>query len=84
LQVGWRFVHADDFTNTSDASLRRESYDLHHAYVQWRAGGEDPLAGLGVTFGIDNIFDKDYARVANSASEPGRNFKVTVNYRTTW
>lgn len=84
MQIGWRYEHAWSFDNTRTASLRRGAFDVHDAYVQWTAGEGSGIAGFGVVLGVDNIFDENYARIANNAAEPGRNLKALVRYQASW
>jgi hemoglobin/transferrin/lactoferrin receptor protein len=81
VRVGWRFIHANDFTNTDDPALERDSYNVHNAYLTWQAPRTGSFPGLGLSLGVDNIFDEAYARSASDAFEPGRNFKMTLFYR---
>ncbi|MGD9538202.1 MAG: TonB-dependent receptor [Alphaproteobacteria bacterium] len=77
--VGWRTLGALSFDDTNDPSEEREGYAVHDLYFAWIPQNR-ALAGLRVDLGIDNIFDKAYARVFTDALEPGRDFKGRVSY----
>lgn len=77
--VGWRMLAADEFDEVTDESDRRPGYAVHDLYYSWSPRG-GVLDGLRVDLGIDNLFDKDYARVYTGANEPGRNYKGFVSY----
>lgn len=70
---------------------RKESYSVSNASVHWESS-----FGLGVTAGIDNIFDEFYASHSSRTGssyhplfkdlylmdyEPGRNAKITLSYK---
>lgn len=80
LRLGWRYLHASKFDNTTDATLVRDAYDLNDVYASWQASEASPVTGLGVLVGVDNVFDRAYTRSASGALEPGRNLKATVRY----
>lgn len=81
--VGWRVLAADKFDEVDDPSEERDGYAVHDVYFSWQPS-EDLLRGLRLDLGIDNIFDKSYARVNTNANEPGRNFKGLVSYSVKW
>src|SRR3546814_12722785 len=69
------------FTNTSDPALVLSMYVVNDIYAQWAAGEDSTFRGFALFLGIDNLFDRDYARVASDAPEPGRNFKAAIRDR---
>jgi len=79
-RLGWRLSYFDDFTNTTDVTLLRSGYYLSDVYAHWSASKDSFLSGLGITVGVDNLFDKKYSRIANNSPEPGRNYKATLRY----
>ncbi|WP_026989137.1 TonB-dependent receptor domain-containing protein [Fodinicurvata sediminis] len=81
--LGWRILAADDFDKTEDPAEERDGYVVHDLYAGW-VPQEGPLEGLRIDFGIDNVFDKTYARTYTDAPEPGRNFKGMISYTLTW
>ncbi|WP_169816626.1 TonB-dependent hemoglobin/transferrin/lactoferrin family receptor [Rhodovibrio salinarum] len=81
--VGWRMLAADEFDEVSDPAETRPGYAVHDLYFAW-APSEGVLDGLRVDLGVDNIFDKAYARAYTNAFEPGRNFKGFVRYALTF
>jgi len=81
-QIGWRLIHARDFTATDDPLEEREKYTVNDIYAVWQP--LEFLYGLNVSVGVDNIFDTNYDRVYVGAAEPGRNFKTYVSYTLAW
>ena len=81
--IGWRVIAADKFDKVDSASEERDGYVVHGVYFAWTAS-EGPLNGLRLDLGIDNIFDKAYARVYASSYETGRNFKGGIRYTVNW
>ena len=82
VQVGWRIIHARDFTATDDPLEERDSYTVNDIYAVWAP--TEFLTGLNWSFGVDNVFNKDYDRVYVGAAEPGINFKTYVSYSFNW
>ena len=81
--VGWRVLAADKFDEVDDESEERDGYAVHDVYFSWEPA-EDLLQGFRVDLGIDNIFDKSYARVNSNVNEQGRNYKGLVSYSLKW
>jgi hemoglobin/transferrin/lactoferrin receptor protein len=61
----------------------KEGYNVHNIAATWNP---EQVAGLTVTAGIDNLFDKAYASHSSDVArgeadlEPGRNIKVSASY----
>ena len=81
--LGWRVTAADKFTKVDTASEERDGYVVHGVYFAWM-GSESFLDGVRLDLGIDNIFDKAYARVYDDVYETGRNFKGSIRYTVNW
>lgn len=81
--VGWRVTYAGRFTKVNTPDQERGSYVVHDAYFAW-APSDGPLAGFRVDLGIDNAFDRAYARAFTGALEPGRNLKGLLSYSVSW
>lgn len=85
-QLGARWQLANRFErqalNTQNAALQtvetRSGYGVLDIYAQWQS---KYLDGVGINFGIDNIFDKAYERVFEGVTAKGRNLKLNVHYR---
>jgi hemoglobin/transferrin/lactoferrin receptor protein len=83
LAFGWtgRFVDAIALPPLGGPppNLPRDfpGYAVHDVFVEWQSK-DGPLAGLEVSAGIDNMFDKDYRNSLAGDPGPGRNFKLTV------
>lgn len=99
LTAGWNtlFVKSKDVTtvNTNKTtkvksfhSYTKPSYAVNDLYAQWQPNNA-ALKGVTLTFGVYNIFDKDYVSHTSFGSidtdyadgEPGRNVKVSFSYR---
>ena len=81
--AGWRMIAAGAFDKVDAAAEARDGYAVHDLYYSWQPS-DGALTGLRVNLGVDNIFDKAYARVFTDSLEPGRNFKALVSYTKRW
>ncbi|MGH6947863.1 MAG: TonB-dependent receptor domain-containing protein [Kiloniellales bacterium] len=81
--VGWRVLAADRFDKVNDPAEARDGYTVHDLYFSW-APREGLLRGLRLDLGIDNLFDRSYARVFTNAPEPGRGYNAFVSYSLSW
>lgn len=81
--VGWRVTAAAKFDKVDDEAEERDGYVTHDIYAAWQPG-EGPLDGLRLDLGVDNVFDKSYARVFTDAKEAGINVKGQISYTLTW
>ncbi len=81
--VGWRMLAADKFDEVDTEAEERDGYAVHDIYFSWQPT-DSLLQGVRVDLGIDNLFDKTYARVDTDAKEPGRNYKGLVSYTLKW
>lgn len=85
--LGWRMLSAAKFDKVNDPDEERDAYTVHDFYLAWQPSDKflnGLLKGLRVDLGVDNAFDKAYARVFTDATEPGRNFKALVSYSLAW
>lgn len=80
--AGWNILSADDFDRVDDPAEGRDGYTVNDVFVAWQPGGA--LAGLRVDAGIDNVFDRDYARVFTGAAEARQNVKIRLGYALQW
>jgi hemoglobin/transferrin/lactoferrin receptor protein len=81
--VGWRILAAARFDEVDDPAEERDGYVTHDLYFAWQPT-DGPLDGLRIDLGVDNIFDRSYARAFTDATEAGRNIKGAVSYTLTW
>lgn len=81
--VGWRMLAADKFDEVNTEAEERDGYTVHDVYFSWQPT-DNLLEGVRVDLGIDNLFDKSYARVNTDAKEQGRNYKGLVSYTLKW
>lgn len=85
-------VDADLDLDGASADNAKDGYSVHNVSARW---SPEAVKGLGVTVGIDNLFDEFYASQSSRTGlsqhplfgdlylldyEPGRNFKVTLSY----
>ena len=89
LEIGWkgRFVQnagwGDASRGSGDTGANRPGYGVNDIYANWKPTGKD---NLNVNFAVNNVFDKTYRSHSqrtgnNSLIEPGRDFRLAVNYR---
>ena len=77
--LGWRMLVAKHFDEVNRADEERDGYAVHDLYFTWLPASHSDRR-LRFDFGIDNLFDKAYARVFTDAREPGRNLKARISY----
>ncbi len=84
-RIGTRVQYAGDFERRGADSMgglvvveERDSYAVLDLYATW---SPDAAQGLRFDLGIENVFEEDYARVFESVSEPGRNFKIAATWQ---
>lgn len=90
LEIGWRgrYVQNAGYAPTSrgsDVALNvvRAGYGVNDIFANWKPTGKDDL---NVNFAVNNVFDKNYKphsqrAGASALSEPGRDVRLSVNYR---
>ncbi len=81
--VGWQSTFADDFSEGTDTSEHRDSYQIHEVYARWRPV-EGPLDGFSFGVTAENLFDAEYQRVSSDTLEEGRSVLVDVTYTLNW
>ena len=90
LEIGWRgrYVQNAGYAPTSrgsDVALNvvRAGYGVNDVFANWKPTGKDDL---NVNFAVNNVLNKNYKphsqrAGANSLPEPGRDIRLSVNYR---
>ena len=88
LELGWLSQWVLEEDNVMPGTPVKEAYDVHSLYAQW---SPKQAEGITVTFGVDNLFDEQYASHASRSGlargidttdvEPGRNIKASVAYQ---
>lgn len=81
IRIGGRVLVAGDFDKVNDPTLARDGYAVGDVYLVWQPTSGD-LEGLRVDLGVDNVTDADYEVVAAGVSQPGRNIKAAISWRT--
>lgn len=99
VKVYWDFMIVDDLDSVeSNEQLdgagsvnSKDGYQIHNISANWQ-----PVQGLSLTLGVDNLFDKYYVSQSSRTGEsfhpvfgmlylndyePGRNVKATVSYQ---
>ncbi len=79
LKTGLRVEIAEAMGRVNDPGQVRSGFEKVDIYVSWMPG-DGPFAGLRVDFGIDNVGDETFSRVAAGAIAPGRNIKLAIGY----
>nr|WP_245911178.1 TonB-dependent receptor [Neisseria iguanae] len=90
LEIGWRgrYVQNAGYASASRGSyvasgVVRAGYGVNDIFANWKPTGKDDL---NINFSVNNVLDKNYKphsqrAGANSLPEPGRDFRLAVNYR---
>lgn len=88
LYLGWRSQFVLEEDNVMTGTAVKDAYNVHNLFAQWAPHQVD---GLVMTFGVDNLFDAQYASHASRTgsargidltdNEPGRNIKVSAAYQ---
>lgn len=81
--VGWQSTFADDFSEGTDTSEHRDSYQIHEVYARWRPV-DGPLDGFSFGITAENLFDAEYQRVSSDTIEEGRSVLLDVTYTLNW
>ena len=81
--VGWRLLVAEAFDKVNNPNEKRSGYGVNDFYFAWQPS-DGIFQGLRLDLGVDNAFDKDYARVFTDSKEAGRSFKGLVSYSLKW
>ncbi|WOF74869.1 TonB-dependent receptor [Parvibaculaceae bacterium PLY_AMNH_Bact1] len=81
--VGWQSTFADDFSEGTNTSEHRDSYQIHEVYARWRPV-EGPLDGFSFGVTAENLFDAEYQRISSDTLEEGRSVLVDVTYTLNW
>jgi len=80
LKTGLRAEIAETMRRVNDPGQIRPGFEKIDIYVSWTPSS-GPLAGFRMDFGLDNLSDATFSRVAAGASAPGRNIKLAIGYR---
>ncbi len=75
-ELGWNASYVAAHKKVNDVSEERKGYGVHGVFANWQ-----PNEHIGVSVGVDNIFDKEYARTFAGAIEAGRNYKVKTSFK---
>ncbi|OAN11739.1 ligand-gated channel [Photobacterium jeanii] len=88
LYLGWRSQFVLEEDNVLEGTPVKDAYNVHNLFAQWAPHQVD---GLVLTFGVDNLFDEQYASHASRTGlarnidttdfEPGRSIKVSAAYQ---
>ena len=87
LEIGWRGRYLQKASGSvlvrDKGEVKRKGYGVNDIFANWKPTGKDDL---NVNFAVNNVFDKNYKphsqrAGANSLPEPGRDIRLSVNYR---
>lgn len=94
LTFGWegRFVFAESkvpvpTSSTTDPlaeALRREAFNTHDVYINWRPEQESLSKGWEASFRVENVFDTKYRDFLSNDNGKGRTFKLTLAKQFGW
>lgn len=91
LTFGWegRFVFAESraplaTTMTLAETLRRDAFNTHDVYVNWRPDQESQFKGWEASFRVENVFDTTYRDFLSNDNGKGRTFKLSLAKQFGW
>jgi len=93
LTFGWegRFVFAENrvpvsatATDLVAEALRRDSFNTHDLYLNWRPDQESQFKGWEASFRVENVFDAKYREFLSNDNGKGRTFKLTLAKQFGW
>ncbi|MDF1609088.1 TonB-dependent hemoglobin/transferrin/lactoferrin family receptor [Hoeflea sp. YIM 152468] len=93
MTVGWegRFVFAESrvpvsatATDLVAEALRREAFNTHNLYLNWRPDQQSRFAGWEASFRVENLFDTKYRDFLSNDNGKGRTFKLTLAKQFGW
>ena len=82
-RLGARAEFAGKFREVNNPAEIRDEYTAVDLYVVW-APDQGALDGLRVDLGVDNVGDAEIERVFAGVFDPGRNFKVSARWTSTF
>ncbi|MEM6583551.1 MAG: hypothetical protein AAF699_19895, partial [Pseudomonadota bacterium] len=68
----------NDDTGNIELIEERDDYAVFDIYASWQPAF---LASIILEASVENIGDKDYDRVFQGVSEPGRNYKFAITWQ---
>ncbi|MEM6640722.1 MAG: TonB-dependent hemoglobin/transferrin/lactoferrin family receptor [Pseudomonadota bacterium] len=77
LDLGWRSVFYQRQDRVITNQPETPGYAVHDLWAIWRPSRFDGY-DLAVTFGVDNVFDKNFRSHLSSLPSAGRNMKMTI------
>ena len=83
LRVGARAEFAGTLDKVNDPADVRESYEVIDGYLVWQPE-DGPLKGIRVDMGLNNIFNVNAERTFAGVPGPGRNFRTTVSWTSSF
>ncbi|QPC85843.1 TonB-dependent receptor [Mesorhizobium sp. NBSH29] len=86
LSFGWkaRFVdNQDRVAGTPNTRVATPGFSVHDVFLNWKPE-EGKFANIEASFGIDNIFNKQYREFLSNDPAKGRTFKVALIKQFGW
>jgi hemoglobin/transferrin/lactoferrin receptor protein len=74
--VGFRSTFAEKMDKVNTGTSKIAGYGVHDIYTQYNYND-----ALGVSFSVNNIFDKAYLRPYTVIPQIGRDYRITVSYK---
>jgi len=91
VTFGWegRFVFAESraplpAAMTAAETLRRDAFNTHDVYINWRPDQESQFKGWEASFRVENVFDTKYRDFLSNDNGKGRTFKLTLAKQFGW
>ena len=91
VTFGWegRFVFAESrapltTTMTAAETLRRDAFNTHDVYINWRPDQESQFKGWEASFRVENVFDTKYRDFLSNDNGKGRTFKLSLAKQFGW
>ena len=79
LRVGYRLEVNGPLNSVPSADQRRPGFERLDLYATWTPQWE-PVRGLRVDVGVDNVTDSTFERVFAGVVEPGQNWKINIGW----
>lgn len=77
---GWRSRFAEKSNHVGNNDVETDGYGVHDLYYRW-APADKQFKSLTVDIGVENIFDKAYAKRFATLLEEGRSYVTRVSYQ---
>lgn len=83
VRVGGRAEIAGALDKVNDPADARDSYETVDGYIVWQPE-DGPFEGIRVDMGVNNIFNVNAERTFAGVPGPGRNFRTTISWTSSF